>query len=53
MLDRILNNLKTSMSGVAAAIITLVAVFGYDANPEIVSACLTIVVLVLGLFAKD
>ena len=53
MLERILENLKTSLAGVSAAIITIVAVFGYDVSPEIVNACLTVAILALGLLAKD
>jgi ATP-dependent protease ClpP protease subunit len=53
MLKRIRNNLKTSVAGVAASIASVVAVFGYEVDPKMISAILSGVVLVLGLFSKD
>lgn len=53
MLERIIENLKTTMAGVTTAIVTIIAVFGFEADPNIVTACLTVVVVILGMFAKD
>jgi len=53
MLDTILNNLKTSIAGTASAIAAIIALFGFDVDPMIISSLLAVIVAVLGLLAKD
>ena len=53
MLDRFLNNLKTTIAGTATAIVALIALFGVEIDPVLVSSILLVIVAVLGIFAKD
>lgn len=53
MLERIFDNVKTSTAGVVSCIVGLVAIFGIDLDPTVVSSALAVLIAVVGLFAKD
>jgi len=54
MIERIKDNIKTTTVGaISAAIVIIIKIFGIDVPEAVITAILTVIVAVLGLFAKD
>jgi len=53
MLDRILKNPVSTITAIIGAIVGLIGVFGVIIDPDVAAAIVTVIVFVLGIFAKD
>jgi len=51
--ERLFQHPKTTLSGLAAALAGLAAVFGYTPDAQVVNAVVAVLAGIIGIFAKD